>query len=65
MERKISNYELLNINQEIPNTKLIKGTKITDLKILNQFYVRQNIRVRKKKANWYTSLTKRMKPIVI
>jgi len=40
MERKISNYELLNINQEIPNTKLIKGTKITDLKILNQFYVR-------------------------
>ena len=30
MERKISNCELLSMNQEIPNTKLIKGTKITE-----------------------------------
>ena len=40
VERKISNCELLNIIQEIPNTKLIKGTNITELKTLNQFYVR-------------------------
>jgi len=40
MERKISNCELLNTYQEIPNTKLNKGTKITELKPLNQFYVR-------------------------
>jgi hypothetical protein len=40
MERKLSNCELLNVNQEIPNTILIKGTKITELKTLNQFYVR-------------------------
>lgn len=67
MKRKISNCELLkiNINQEIPTTKLIKGTKITELKTLNQFYVRENVRVKKKKANWCTSLTKRMKPVVI
>jgi len=37
MERKISNCELLNMNQEIPNMKLIKGTRITELKTLNQF----------------------------
>jgi len=39
MERKISTCDLLNMNQEIPNTKLIKGTKITKLKTLNQFHV--------------------------
>jgi len=37
IERKISNCELLNMNQEIPNMKLIKGTRITELKTLNQF----------------------------